>query len=297
MKTLISYSENRITEQKIMTELNQYLVRTNDRFLLRVFLGIKRKDYSYLTVDFFDPESNFSEYIVSTSLGSINENKIYVNDRTNYIEIYILPPIKDIDCVISYFDKNNSLIDFENISIEKEWNNTELSLSEVELIQNTNQKFSERMYSFLHNLRSNNSQWMFKIEIKNNTVICKNLKKGKKSINAVFGKTSKGMLSTDFVFKVYLDTNQFIIPKEIIWLALKNSFQSDVALFELIKSDFHPGEIYYKMPISNTIKIDDNSQFNIKGRNLLDFYTPAGNRFNPDIWAIDAVSNFPIRKK
>lgn len=276
-----------------MSEIKQHIVRVNDQYLLKIHLTIKQSvSFKSMTIEYFAPgKQQEPEYILSTSEGSIRNNKVYITGQKNVIENCLIPPKETIDCLISFLD-GDTLLAFETIQIQTLSLPPAIKHSEIEIasVKTLNQKFESRMYDFHQKLRTNISDWRLQLKVDNN-IIVRVIKSGKETF-AAFGKTSDSLLASDFVFRLYPDIRQFVIPREVFWSQSGSmSVDSLFGCFELVRADFHSANVYYKMMISNPVKVEDFPKQK-KNVDLKQFTLPTGNEFSSPTWRMGA--NLPI---
>lgn len=279
-----------------MSEIKQHIVRVNDQYLLKIHLSIRQSvPFKTMTVEYFAPgKQQEPEYILSTSEGSIRNNKVYITGQKNVIENCLIPPKEPIDCLISFLD-GDSLVAFETIQIQTLSLPPSIKHSEIEIasIKTLNQKFEKRMYDFHQKLRANVSDWRLQLKVDSNIVV-RVIKPGRETY-AAFGRASENLLASDFVFRLYPDMQQFVIPKEVFWSQADSmSVDSLLGCFELVRADFHSADVYYKMMISNPVKVEDFPKQR-KSADLTQFTLPSGDEFSSSNWRMGA--NLPIRNR
>lgn len=232
-----------------MSKIETKIVRSNGRNILKIHIHSPDVLYSNMNVQFLDKNSN-SVYIISSSVGSIRDNVVYINKKTDYIEICILPETDKINCILSCF--NPDLVHHESLEFST-------NLKEIEnlKIQKYNEnKFDSISNSFIKDIK-NKSKWRIQIKVENNNVMIRVLQAGNHATKMCFGKNTDVIKSNDIIFTVYPDTSYFYIPNNILWKFLEGVKENDIfSCFELTKSSFHSAEIYYKIVVSNSIKAD-----------------------------------------
>lgn len=260
--------------------MKQEIVRLNDQYFIKVFLTLENKNQNYITVEFLD-ENNFPDYIISCSTGYIKNNKIYIKQFSKNIEICIALQKNDLQCIISYINNEDivfydqHLISGHNLVLKNDIDSTKIST--------VDRVFDKKLYTFKQQLKTNTSKWRLLLKTSGSDIKVKVLKFGNLT-RAAFGTFEPELSYKDFVFTLYPGITDFIIPRELIR-------SQEVGCFELVKSDFHSIDIYYKMSISNAIHLKTIEN----NLSITDFRDIFGKPLDQNQWEIK--NGLPIRSK
>lgn len=230
-------------------------------------------DFEYITLEFDDNVD-----IIATSKGHIKNNMIIVDEECHSLPV-------DLMCPQEMNNVNCSLVYYKNGDIQQD--------TQEFFIHNTIKKQVIREYRDIEKAESN---WKLSISIEHNGLKVEIKEKNSHNIFVSFGEKEEVVSYSDFIFAILDDVKSFMIPIELIEKNRKNySNNSEIGCSELIKGNhFSLNNIYYKIPISNFIRISDFPSIN-KNNVVSDFKDPFGRILDFKSWTMDKFSNLPVK--
>lgn len=238
--------------------------------IIKIYLTITDHKHNRLTVQFICDNDVLE--ILSSSTGLINGQILTILQKDKTAEIALSkPPCQSIECLLGFYSEEK-LISSESIVLSI--NTPKISLPIPETV--------------------NKSKQLIHLDIQDDLVATVKTPINEK-INVCLGVYSDTVSSTDFVFKIFPNIKQLIIPKEIFWIIRKNYVIDDTKLtcYELTKSTQHDiRNVFHKKPISNTIDFD--VAINTR-MDLSDFKTPTNIVLDKKDWKISDVSGLPVQ--
>lgn len=216
--------------------------------------------------------------VVSSSEGYILGHRVIVDKKIKFVILYISNDICDnASCIIEYLNYGQMVhYDYDTIYLyNKNDYNPEIRTDKISINSIS--------------LRSSNKVKIHILE----DIIIRNMYPSD-SFVASFGDMSDSISKADIIFNIYKNTENIIIPKEIIWINYNNYVGSKLRCCELIKSTSHSVKILHKVEISDAINLSDIPSKKLS--KLSDFKTPTKQMFKTDEWELSDLSSLPIHK-
>lgn len=240
-----------------MSKIDVQNIRTDDHRIMFVNFDLDYDaEFEYATIIF--QCNGESLRIVSSTVGSINEEghiKTKIKKGQCYLEYC---DSGRLDCLVGYYSKNDlQYNEILSVSVEKTEQIIDSSIN-IRTIGSRSRSFEKKYTTFLSSLNDQPSSWLLDISFVEDVFI-RILAKGQQPTLVSFGENSTELLGSDFIFVLYPETSKLNIPKEILAKQYtKYPIGCKLGVFELVKPDFLNLEnLYYKVPISNTMTLND----------------------------------------
>jgi hypothetical protein len=280
-------------KSKVLTKL----FRTNDVRLVQASISIGYENpFHSSTVEFRAGSRRVN--ILSVDKGSIADNVIHLDASRKFINSTIdhVDNIETIDCLISYLNEHNELIDSENVELPVDKRGSiRPSLVQMVTVETDINNFRERDKQFRRNLKGKKPlNWRVRLDIQDDVVV-EILSSGDKAIYVAFGEINEDVLASDVIFQLVPGVTTFVIPREVIWMKYgQYAVDAKLGISGLVKADFHlVKNIFYKSSISNnSLSLSDLPR---KTESTIDYFTnPLGGKFESSTWIISKQSSLPV---
>lgn len=271
---------------KVTTQVIRFEDSLMCKFVFTLDMAIKSKS---MTIEFWDGEHSVD--IATTTVGYIQRKKITIDQPKQRVEVCIPYLDHQIECRVAYLDEDD-LVKSETLQIEPEKvSSVEASRLEPDFVPSDGENFSEQMTNLPDTLKERGSAWNLKLTASSNIVV-EVLKSGPEPIKAAFGDGQHEVTSSDFIFTLYPNQKNFVIPAEVILKFKKNYRGLLLGVSELVEAGFHRiPNVYYKSPISNFIH---GNRIKSENHSLSNFRTPDGETFGEN-WIVQ--NDLPVWKE
>ncbi len=275
-----------------MSKIDTEILRSRDERLLKVGAQVDyRGSFDRFSLELTSASGNLP--IVSTSAGSIIENKVFSSQK-NFVQIFAdLIDVDELDCLISYF-RGQELIHFETLPIVLK--NTGVIQKDTVVLENISSidaGYIEKTEHINKTYALFKTSWRAFVSV-DNEILIRFTKRGSDKTYVSFGEITPNLLASDLIFSVDHNTSEVIIPKEMAWSKYnKYSLDTDLGCCLIVTADFHSlTNKYYKVKISNGIGLSDLPRRGSE-RKLSEFTNPFGQPLKKN-WRVDEMSRLPV---